>query len=252
MNVIPLRTSDPIPGLALPPGRWHGRIWVTDQALDEPETYRACAAEFARSGLWPVVIPHDERFAFNGEDWIDDRPFLDPAQHKIDSTDPAATLSTWWPEPCCDGSCIEPFDADFPGLARRSTARKDPIASAGNLGWIRSASGHYRLGLVRARRAADLPAELGWSGMLNSTQDVAAISAVLRSWEDRFGARLVTLGFDVLELAVAAPPTTIQRALQVAAEHRAFCSYNFTQQPGNLREFAKGLIDVRSWRFWWD
>lgn len=62
----------------------------------------------------------------------------------------------------------------------------------------------------------------------------------------------VGLGFDALELAVASPPTTSERALQLAAEHRAFCRYNFTQQPGKLREFADGLVGFRTWRFWWD
>lgn len=88
--------------------------------------------------------------------------------------------------------------------------------------------------------------------MINRTQDVGGLSAALRSWEDRFGAVLVELGFDSLVLSVAAPPTTASRALAVAAEHRAFCLDNFLMQKGDLRAFADGLVRVPHWRFWWD
>jgi hypothetical protein len=251
MTVIPLRTGAPILDPQLPPGRRHGRLWVTDEPLAEPELYQTCVTRFAESGAWPVLIPHDERFAWNGEDWLD-RECLDSAGHLVGGIDPAAVLNDWWLEPCCDGTCLEPFGARFPGLARAARARPDVLAEAGTFGWARASVGGRRLGLVPAPRPADVPAILGWSGMINSTQDVAAISAVLRSWEDRFGATLVTLGFDALELAVAAPPTTVNRALRLAAEHRAFCRYNFTQQPGDLRAFAAGLVKVPIWRFWWD
>lgn len=255
MTVIPLRPGMPAvaPALpfGLPSGRWHGRLWVSEQPLAEPELYRECVRRFGQSGLWPVLIPHDERFALAGEDWVD-RSGLDSAGHLVDEIDPATVLDGWWDEPCCEGTCLEPFGARFPGLARAARARPDALAEAGGLGWARASAGGRRLGLVPAPRPADVPAILGWTGMINSTQDVAAISAVLRSWEDRFGATLVTLGFDALELAVAAPPTTVDRALRLAAEHRAFCRYNFTQQPGDLRTFAAGLVKVPIWRFWWD
>lgn len=251
MTVVQLYPKVAPAALALPPGRWHGKIWVTDEAIDEPGAYRECVADFERSGLWPVLIPHDGRFESNGEDWLD-RDSMPPATDKIGSLDPAAILRNWWPSPCCDGTCLDPFGAEFPGLTRKSTSRKDPIAEAGNLGWMRAAVQRCRLGLVDTRRAADVPALLGWTGMINTTNDIAAISAVLRSWEDRFGARLVTLGFDSLELAVAAPPTNSDRALRVAAEHLAFCRENFSKQPGDLRAFSQGLVNTPRWRFWWD
>lgn len=251
MTVVQLHPNAAPAGLALPPGRWHGKIWATDDPLDEPNVYRECLTEFERSGLWPVLIPRDERFVFNGEDWLD-RGGNPPEGDKVGTLDPAAVLANWWPSPCCDGTCLDPFGADFPGLTRKSTARKDPIAEAGNFGWMRAAARYCRLGLVHTERAADIPAVLGWTGMINTTSDIAAISAVLRSWEDRFGARLVTLGFDALELAVAAPPTSERRALRVAAEHIAFCRENFTAQPGDLRAFSKTLVNTPRWRFWWD
>jgi len=243
-----------LPGLELPEGRWHGPIWLSDQPLAEPGCYRDCIAAYEHTGLWPVLVPHDERFAANGEDWVDDRGRLAPAGHKIGSVDVAETLGRWWDPFCCAGGtgCLRPFGATFPGLAKKSQLRVDPLAEAGNTGSILARRRTYRLGLIAAERPADVPAALGWTGMIKSTDQVAAISAVLRSWEDRFGALLIVLGFDELELSVAAPPRLQSRALVLAAEHRAFSVRSFSGQPGNLREYASGLLHRRHWRFSWD
>lgn len=238
--------------LALPPGSWHEGIWASDAPLDAPDRYLTCVAAYRHTGLWPVLIPADPRFGPE-ENWVADRERLPHAgADQVAATDPAKVLRQWWDGPCCDGGCLEPFGDTFGGLARRSNRRMDPHAEAGNTGSLLAARAGSRLGLVRTAHPADIPALIGWAGTLNWTHDVAAVSAVLRSWEERFGATLVTLGFDAVELTVAAPPTTRERALAVAAEHRAFCLPNFTSQPGSLREFAEGLVGTRIWRFWWD
>lgn len=254
--------GDTLAGLDLPAGRYRGSIWVSDEPLSEPGRYRDCVAEFDRAtgsdppdtALWPVLIPLDPRFASNGEDWLVDRGRLAPAAHRVDAVDVAATLARWWDPFCCAGGvgCLRPYGAKFPGLARRSTLRVDPHAEAGNTGSILARRGTYRLGLVPVRRPADVPAVLGWTGMIKSTDQVTAISAVLRSWEDRFGVTLIVLGFDELELSVAAPPRSQGRALGLAAEHRSFSVRSFSGQPGNLREYAGGLVHRRHWRFSWD
>jgi Domain of unknown function (DUF4253) len=240
--------------LDLPPGRWHGPIWVSDEPLTEPGIYRNCVATFERTGLWPVLIPHDERFAANDEDWIDDRGRFAPAAHLVEAVDVAETLARWWDPFCCAGGtgCLRPYGGTFPGLTRKSPLRVDPLAEAGNTGSILARRGTYRLGLVSVERPADAPAVLGWTGMSKSTDQVAEISAVLRSWEDRFGAALIVLGFDELELSVAGPPRNQGRALILAAEHRSFSVRSFSGQPGNLREYASGLLHRRHWRFSWD
>ncbi|MET7995122.1 DUF4253 domain-containing protein [Amycolatopsis sp. NPDC005232] len=252
MTIAPFRPGLGAPPVqTLPPGRWHGRIWVSEEPLARPHRYLECVAEFERSGLWPVLIPHDQRFAARGEDWLDDRGRLAPAGHRVDSVDPADALARWWDTSCCDGACLRPFGARFPGLARRSHRRADPLAEAGNTGSILANRSAHRLGLVQTDRPADMPALLGWTGMIKSTDQVAELSAVLRSWEDRFGATLLSLGFDSLTLSVSAPPRTLARALTVAAEHRAFSLPTYLSQPGTLREYASGLVQTRLWTFSW-
>jgi hypothetical protein len=252
MTVIPMQRLDLPSELPVPPGRWHRRLWVSDEPLREPETYRACVRAFALTGLWPVLIPPDPRFAATGEDWIDDRAAWPAADGRVAAVDVGATLAGWWGGPCCEGDCLYPFDREFPGLVRHVSLRRDPLAEAADMGALFGSLDGHRLGLVRVSRAADVPAAIGWMGAANFTERVEAISAVLRSWEDRFGARLVVLGFDELKLSVAAPPRTEPRALGTAAEHRAFCPENFSMQPGNMRTFARTLLDYPMWSFWWD
>ncbi|MFD9729931.1 DUF4253 domain-containing protein [Streptomyces sp. NPDC059072] len=78
--------------------------------------------------------------------------------------------------------------------------------------------------------------------------------AVVRNWEDRFGASVVAVGFSTLHLAIAAPPTDRHEALLVAAEHFAFCPDNIWQgsRPCTLAAYAERLIDAPVWEFWWD
>jgi len=56
----------------------------------------------------------------------------------------------------------------------------------------------------------------------NHENDVARLCAVLRSWEDRFGIRLLALSYDRLTVSVSAPPRTLAEAEAIAVEHYAF------------------------------
>ncbi|MGX1368278.1 hypothetical protein RKD19_003637 [Streptomyces canus] len=111
-----------------------------------------------------------------------------------------------------------------------------------------------RLALVPARRSADIPAAIGWTGPMNYEDDTARICAILRDWEDRFGIRVIALTFDQLVLSVAAPPTTKDAAEAVAAEHFAFCPDNITQgDHETLAAYAEHAVRGRRvWSFWWD
>jgi len=52
---------------------------------------------------------------------------------------------------------------------------------------------------------------------MTNLMEAAPLSTVLRSWEDRFGAMLVGLEFDIATLIVTRPPQTEQDALLKAA-----------------------------------
>ena len=78
----------------------------------------------------------------------------------------------------------------------------------------------------------------------------AAVWPVVRSWQQRFGARLCALGFDTIGLAVAWPPQTADHAQRVAAEHFAFCPD--LRSMTTFSEYTESLVGNPVWNFWWD
>ncbi|GAA3395193.1 DUF4253 domain-containing protein [Cryptosporangium minutisporangium] len=254
-------------GLTLPPGRLRHEtedgprdqpmLWLSD---DQPaaDAWTVLRAAHARTGLWPLLLSglsEDEP----------DRPWasgeLDPTMVTSEpgAHDAEELLAGWWaaytPDDDSQSAATAPFGTRWPGLAPPGVDQDDPDDAAAEVAYILADADvltEPRLGLVPSRRGADAPAALGWGGPLNYENDTAQFSAVLRSWEDRFGARLVGLGFDTLLLSVAAPPTDHDHALRVAAEHFAFCPDNIWQGAGSLEQYAADLTGVSVWRFWWD
>lgn len=112
--------------------------------------------------------------------------------------------------------------------------------------------------LVPARRPADALAHLGWSGACNWSLTAGELAGVLRSWEERFGAYLVSVGSAALDLVVTRPPVTPRQCGLLADEHLALCPDDFHPQTGpeerpiSHDEYAAGLRGVTTWHFWWD
>lgn len=149
-------------------------------------------------------------------------PVPDDLVGEIGKLGAAEVLAGWWPGPCPPGcTCLEPFAGAFPGLVRAPSTdrsrRRATIAEAVSFG--REAGGLASLATVDAARPADIPAALGWCGIINYRhQDLLRLSAVLRSWEERFGATLVWIGGFTLLLAVADPPRTREESERSTVE----------------------------------
>ncbi|MFL6056175.1 MAG: DUF4253 domain-containing protein [Actinoallomurus sp.] len=142
-----------------------------------------------------------------------------------------------------------PFDT-WPGLAAASPAADaDEHAYAMAVALTEACSAHY-LGLVPVARSADVIMWLGWQGA-NNHMLVEELSAVLRSWEDRFGARLIHFG-STLDVSVAAPPRP-DEASRLALEHFLACPDNIYQDESVVfATYAERLVSAPMWSFWWD
>lgn len=206
-----------------------------------------------RCGLWPVLVsPHDGNPKVP---WVVGEVSPEPVA-SIDSLHAGEVLAAFWTEWVEDGSDLrelEPFGHGWPGLAQATDGGQQPDEFADQ--FVRDhEDGTSRIMLVPAARSADVITSAGWQGPLNFSNDMAPLSSVLRSWEDRFGARLVELGLDTLALTVAAPPVTTEHAEHVAAEQFAFCPDNIVQgQAPTIREYAARMVQGKTiWSFWWD
>ena len=89
----------------------------------------------------------------------------------------------------------------------------------------------------------------GW----NECPGPAAQVAVQRGWYERYGAELVCVSGDTVELRVARPPTTRDAALALAREQFLYSGGDLVFQGyETLRGLAGSLVGAETWYFWWD
>jgi hypothetical protein len=231
----------------LPTPTTHGAMRVGRAPLDDLDVYRRLLLDAPRTGSCPVLLGA-HGLASVPRRWDPAAPLA-----ALERCDAAAVLARGYPTDCLyHRDCLAPFGGTFPGLAPATTGAallmpEEVVESAVEEALLPCES---LLGLVPVARPADVPAAVGWSGA--DGDDVVALSAVLRSWEDRFGAVLVRMGRATLDVAVAAPPWVGSECLAIAAEHFAFCDDTFGGNPGTLRDYANLLRGRTRWSFWWD
>lgn len=224
-------------------------LWVCERRqLRLGELWSRLYDQRTSTGFYPLLLetptPYDEDDEPGARSWHRARLGYAPVE-KIDALDPYEVLRELWPSDSDSVYAEIPdqwlylaTDGTDAGAAARELAR--------SLGF-----GTLRLiGLVPTTCGADALTLCGWEGPVNLTNYTEEISAIVRSWEHRFGAQVVMIGFDTLYLSVAAPPKSHEHALQVAAEHVAFCPDNF--DFGTLDDYATRLIGQTRWSFWWD
>lgn len=241
--------------------------WLTDEPVPAGLWSHQRAAH-RRCGPWPLLILDDigdSAFGWFGED-----------ESSLARLDPAILLSQWWKElghgfltradrhalgltkPEQPGHDNE--DATWPGLAPPATSETDPDRLADEKAEAMIARHPAaKLALVAAARGADSLAFAGWAPTDDESHFAGALSAVVRTWEDRYGARVIGVGRGTLWLSVAAPPTTIEHAARIAAEHLPFCpevepreDFEYNPERPDFLQYAESIVDQTTWRFWWD
>jgi hypothetical protein len=227
--------------------------WVTRQAVpDAGRIWATLSDAHPSTGLVPFLLG-----SLPGEasrPW-DTEEFCGPSDPgRLDQMDAAAVLREMWDDQMPfeeeeeDADWVAmcaPFSRQFPGLAASASM---PL-SAAELDDVLGSLPASRIGLVPAARPADVLPLIGWTP--SDQSDALPIAAVVRSWEERFGARLLEVGFAEIRLLASRPPREAGHAQQLAAEQFVFCD-----------ECAVGLHDVSRitnhlltspiWTFWWD
>ncbi|HEX4737910.1 MAG TPA: DUF4253 domain-containing protein [Allosphingosinicella sp.] len=105
--------------------------------------------------------------------------------------------------------------------------------------------------LIPAKAGHEVPALLRWGGW-NRCPPAEHHVAALRQWHEDYGAELVGLSGDVMELRVARRPQTRDEALHLAREQYLYCSDILDVGRGDLATLAALLLESDWWYFWWD
>ena len=152
----------------------------------------------------------------------------------------------------CSGRSAETReDRPFPGLAPAVLERLSTAERTAALAGLPSA----RVCLVPAARPADALAVTGWfcTDQFQEPSTGVQVGAVLRSWEERFGAHLFKLGPNAdAWLLVDRPPRTREAAEAIAAEHWAFADEFHGEGRCEFGDLVDTIIGRPVWHFWWD
>jgi hypothetical protein len=105
--------------------------------------------------------------------------------------------------------------------------------------------------LVPTDDSATIPAHLHW-GSWNECPAPEYHVAALRHWRSAYGAELVGLGRDTIDLKVARKPATRDEALELARVQYAYCNDIIDQGTRSYSVLAAGLMADDWWFFWWD
>jgi hypothetical protein len=237
--------------------------WATTEPVpDAGRVWAALSEAHAQSGLVPLLL---SGMCGDPERPWDRQEFRDPDDlTELDHLDAAEVLREEWLGQTTEGDeddedddededfarsiaeMIAPFSRrQFPGLAQ---AEEHPL-SADQFDRVLSGLGPARIGLVPAGRPADALPMLGWNDALVTAVPFAA---VLRSWEDRFGARLLRVGFAEFSVLAQRPPRTLESAQHLAAEQRAFCHEFGGTGLHDVTGITRSLMSSPVWTFWWD
>jgi hypothetical protein len=89
-------------------------------------------------------------------------------------------------------------------------------------------------------------------GSWNECPSPAEHMALMNAWSQRFGAEVVGISRDVVEMLVERPPSNKVDAMRLAKEQYLYCQDIVDQGTRTLEALAAFLLNGRSWYFWWD
>lgn len=233
-------------------------------ALMVPETdaiaqWRRLRDVLSEHGYWPVV-GFDSR-------WLDESTSYGLARHMAGSTrdilieseavDPEqwmAAQEQGWLETLRGGAAEsgEPEPADvYEGIWGAWPEHPEPYRSYAipHYAATHDPTAQVPIALVPATACWQVPAVL----RLDSEYASSAVHvAMARRWYDHYGAEIVGMLPDTLEMQVEHPPTTCEDAGSLAKEQFLYCPDVVIQGTQTLLALAAGLLHGSAWYFWWD
>jgi len=256
-------------------GRFEARgeveVWFSDELPEDlVELWPRLLESAEVTGLYPFICWRDDPYQVQDLSEVDAIRLDDVLA--ADFVEYRRRRLPYWSNPAAGGAVLpddddpedmEPWPHDpgppfetWPGLAAGDPGTGAGVSAAEAGRWaVEELLGDEpfvhtcQLTLVPARRSADVPAIVGWA----AEAPVPLLCALLRSWEERFGVRVVSGFGGALTVSVARPPLDVPHAEQLALEHVLSTADNIVDDPPTpFPEYANGLVGRHQWRFWWD
>jgi Domain of unknown function (DUF4253) len=232
-GAIPRSGRPTVAGVRLPKGTRHPAFapayWVSDDRVSDAVGLAAeIAQSFPQVGVWPLLWLYDE----DPEAYMaqpGDAGLIDDVDLEVLLRDRWQSLSLRYPGNESIFGTTPPRLADGSPLVPAPASRPFERLPADT---------EARLLLVPSNRPADAITVIGG---LDAEMTGPEISAVLRSWEERFGATPVAVQPSLAWLGVASPPRSLDQAARLAAEFNVVSPLPPESQTETLADVAAAM-----------
>jgi hypothetical protein len=107
------------------------------------------------------------------------------------------------------------------------------------------------IGLADISESWMLPAFLRFGGW-NECASPDAQCSIMRYWQEKYGAEILSVSDDVIECTVKNPPQTRAEAMKLAWEQYLYCADIVDQGTQTVSNLGALLLNANLWFFWWD
>lgn len=211
--------------------------------------------DFVNSGKYPFIIGNAEGFQL-----IEDDSFQIPTSSEILEKAKSINLTQWFKKEKKDIT-EEDFDDEFGEYidaaqnSKESTSESDLTFEERLLGHKHILSRvNYKkvyLGIAEIKEPWMLPAYVKYGGW-NACPMPEIHCALMKHWQEKYKAEIITMTSDVIECKVDNPPTNEEDSKKLAWEQYLYCPDIVEQGTGTIERLSDTLIDSDYWYFWWD
>jgi hypothetical protein len=206
-----------------------------------------------QSQYWPVVMGPASNFDSLQDLWPEADSLPTPAAllKKAASLDLAGWLSENTPEVLPD-EAFDPEEFEEFGEFLSPESMQPTSEFTTHLDILsRKPYPEVLIGLVPTPDPWEVPAWL-YTGGWNACPEAEVHIRLMETWFVRYGAELVGLTHDVIELAIARPVQEIEEARELALTQYAYCPDIIDQGVQTIENLAQTLLGSSVWYFWWD
>ena len=107
------------------------------------------------------------------------------------------------------------------------------------------------IALIPTQTCWHIPAYLNF-GAWNDCPHPEEHVCLMKRWHELYGAEVVGITHDVVEMYINKPPLTKEDAIALAKEQYLYCSDIVDQGTQTLSALAGNLLNGSAWFFWWD
>jgi hypothetical protein len=225
--------------------------------LEAVDRWRQLRALVDQSGYWPVILGNDkeasrvlefadqehgqpvteilrEAASQSAERWLKERQ-----QSNLNALQ--KTYGADWQK------TVEQLHGEWPERVHAVTRFTIPFERVGS----GPPKAKVTIGLFPTKDGCEVPAQLNFGGW-NECPDPAVHVRLMRKWFEDYGAELVGMNGDVIEMSVIRPPATREDALRLAEQQFLYCEDIVLQGTETMERLAAGLLGNNVWFFWWD